>query len=67
VELIQEGVGIHKLIKYIWKKEELLDQWKGTIILPIHKNGDELNVISIVGYHYYQLYTKVCRKLFSQG
>jgi hypothetical protein len=30
---------IHKLINYILNKEELPDQWKQSIILPIHKNG----------------------------
>jgi hypothetical protein len=29
---------IHKLIKCIWNKEELLDQWKVSISLPIYKN-----------------------------
>jgi hypothetical protein len=32
---------IHKLITSIWSKEELPDQWKGSIILPIYKKGDK--------------------------
>jgi hypothetical protein len=32
---------IHKLINCIWSKEELPDQWKESIILPIHKKGDK--------------------------
>jgi hypothetical protein len=41
-ELIQAGgetllSAIHKLINYIWNKEELPDQWKELIILPIYK------------------------------
>jgi hypothetical protein len=28
---------IHKLINSIWNKEELPDQWKDCIILPVHK------------------------------
>jgi hypothetical protein len=32
---------IHKLITSIWNKEELSDQWKESIILPIHKSGDK--------------------------
>jgi hypothetical protein len=31
--------GIHKLINSIWNKEELPDQWKKSIIVPIHKKG----------------------------
>jgi hypothetical protein len=29
------------LINFIWNKEELLDQWKESIIVPIHKKGDK--------------------------
>jgi hypothetical protein len=33
--------AIHKLINSVWNKEELPDQWKESIIVPIHKKGDE--------------------------
>jgi hypothetical protein len=40
-KLIQAGgmllSAIHKLINSIWNKEELPDQWKESVILPIHK------------------------------
>jgi hypothetical protein len=32
---------IHKLITSIWYKEELPDQWKEYMIVPIHKKGDK--------------------------
>jgi len=32
---------IHKLITCIWKKEELPEEWKELIIVPIHKKGDK--------------------------
>jgi hypothetical protein len=32
---------IHKLIKLIWKKEELPHQWKESIVVPIHKKGNK--------------------------
>jgi hypothetical protein len=32
---------IHKLINSIWNKEELSNQWKDSIIVPILKKGDE--------------------------
>ena len=44
-ELIKE-VGrtirgeIHKLIISIWNKEDMPDEWKESIIVPIHKKGD---------------------------
>jgi hypothetical protein len=59
-ELIQVGgelLGslIHKVINSIWNKEKLPDQWKDSIILPVHKKGDK-TVIIFVGYHCYQLH-----------
>jgi hypothetical protein len=32
---------IHNLINYIWKKEELPEQWKESIIVPIYRKGDK--------------------------
>jgi hypothetical protein len=45
-ELIQAGgetlcSEIRKLIKLIWNKEKLPHQWKGSIMVPIHKKGDK--------------------------
>jgi hypothetical protein len=47
--------GVHKPINSIWNKEKLPDQWKESIIVPIHKNVTKLTVIIIVGYRCYQL------------
>jgi len=35
--------GIHKLITFIWNKEELSEKWKESIIVPINKKGDKTN------------------------
>jgi hypothetical protein len=45
-ELIQAGGEIlphtiRKLVNSVWNKEELPDQWKEFIIVPIHKKGDK--------------------------
>jgi hypothetical protein len=45
-ELIQAGgetlqSEIHKFIHSVWSKEELPDQWKESIIVPIYKKGDK--------------------------
>jgi hypothetical protein len=43
-ELIQAGdeillSAIHKQINSVWNKEELPDQWKESVIVPVHKKG----------------------------
>jgi hypothetical protein len=43
-ELIKAGgrkirCAIHKLIIAIWNKEELPEEWKESVIVPIHKKG----------------------------
>jgi hypothetical protein len=33
--------AIHRLINSVWNEEELPDQWKESIIVPVHKKGDK--------------------------
>ena len=40
---------IHKLIISIWNKEELSEEWKESIIVPIYKKGDETDCINYRG------------------
>jgi hypothetical protein len=45
-ELIKAGneillSAIHKLINSVWNKEELPDQWKESIIVPVNEKGDK--------------------------
>jgi hypothetical protein len=71
-ELIQAGgeillYTIHKLINSVWNKEELPDQWKESIIVPIHKRGDKTDCNNYRGIHFYQLLTKFYRISSYQG
>jgi CO dehydrogenase/acetyl-CoA synthase alpha subunit len=50
---------IHKLgTKFIWDKEELPHQWKESIFVPIHKNGDKVtsNINAITATNLIQYY-----------
>jgi hypothetical protein len=40
---------IHKLINSIWNKEELSEQWKESIIVPIYKKGDKTDCNNYFG------------------
>jgi hypothetical protein len=49
-ELIKAGGNlirckIHKLIISIWNKEELPEEWKKSIIVPVYKKGDKTDCI----------------------
>jgi len=71
-ELIKGGgrticSAIHKLIISIWNKEELPEEWKESIIVPIYKKGDKNIVITIGAYHYCHLHTKFCPTSCSQS
>jgi hypothetical protein len=71
-ELTQAGgeillSAIHKLINSDWNKEELPDLWKEFIIVSIHKKGDKLTVIIIMGCHCYQLNINFFQISSSQG
>jgi hypothetical protein len=50
--------AIHKLINSIWNMEELLDQWKESIIVPVYEKAIKLTAIIVMGCYCYQLQTK---------
>jgi hypothetical protein len=57
---------IHKIINSIWNKEELPDQWRSLLLYQFTRMII-LTVVTIVGYHFYQLRTKFYPISFSQG
>jgi hypothetical protein len=50
---------IHKIIHSIWNKQEQPDHWMESIIVPVSKLVYKLIAIIIMGYHCYQLHTKI--------
>jgi len=61
-ELIKAGgktirCEIHKLIISIWNKEELPEEWKESIVLPVYKKDDETDCSNLGVYHFCQLRT----------
>jgi hypothetical protein len=71
-ELIKAGgeiiySEIHRLICSIWNKEELPQQWKESIIVPVYKKMIRLTVIFIEEPPSYQLLTKFYPTFFWPG
>ena len=71
-ELIKAGgvticLEIHKLITSIWKKEKLPEEWKESIIVPIHKKGDKTDCNNYRGISLYQPLTKFYPASCCQG
>jgi len=31
---------VYELVKQIWEEERIPEEWKETIIVPVHKRGD---------------------------
>ena len=40
---------IHKIIIYIWNKEELLEEWKELITVPVYKKGNKTDCSNYSG------------------
>jgi len=71
-ELIKTGgtticLEIHKLITSIWKKEQLPEEWKESIIIPIQKKGDKTDNNNYRGISFFQQLTKFYPTSCSQG
>jgi hypothetical protein len=71
-ELIKAGGrtirgAIHKLIIVIWNKEELPEDWKESVIVPIHKKGDKTECNKYRGISLLSTTYKVCPISCSQG
>jgi hypothetical protein len=58
--------AIHKLINSIWNEEEFPDQWKESIILPVHKTGDKTDCNNYRGISLLSTSYKNYRKPFSE-
>jgi uncharacterized protein YfaP (DUF2135 family) len=49
--VIEQFAEIHKLIISIWNKEELPEERKESIIVPIYKKGDKTDHAVIIADH----------------
>jgi hypothetical protein len=58
---------IHKLIISIWNKEELPEEWKESVIVPIYKKGDETNCSNYRGISPLSTTYKIFPNIFCQG
>jgi hypothetical protein len=56
----------NSLILFGIRKNELSDQWKESVIVPIHKKGDKTDCNNYRGISLYQLHTKFYQ-MSSQG
>ena len=59
--------AIHKLIISIWNKEELPEEWKESIIVPIYKKGDKTFCNNYRGISLLPTTYKFCPTSCSQG
>jgi kynurenine formamidase len=71
-ELIKAGhriilSEIHKLIISICNMEEVPEEWKEAVVVPIYKKGDKTDCITVEAYHFRQLRTKFYPTFFFQG
>jgi len=71
-ELIKAGdrticCAIHKLIISIRNKEELPEEWKESIIVPIYKKGDKTDCNNYRGISLLPTTYKICPTSCSQG
>ena len=71
-EINEAGVGtfryeIRKLFISIWNKEELPEEWKESIIVPVYKKGYKTDCNNYRGYHFCKLRTKFNPTSCSQG
>ena len=49
---------IHTLINSVWNKEELLEKWKESIIVPIYKKNDRTDCSNYRACHFCQPHTQ---------
>jgi hypothetical protein len=58
---------IHKLIISIWSKEELPEEWKESVIVPIYKKGDKTDCSNYRGISLLSTTYKTLSNIFCQG
>jgi len=64
-ELIKAGgrtivIEIHKRVSSVWNKEQLTEQWKQSIALPVCREGDRSDCSNYSGISLCELRTELC-------
>ena len=57
----------HKIINFIWNKEEFSEEWKESIIAPTYNKGDNTDYSNYRGVSICQLRTKFYTTFCCQG
>jgi hypothetical protein len=52
---------MYELVRQIWEEERIPDEWKETIIVPIHKRGDRDSCENTGEKQWEMQLTKFCR------
>jgi hypothetical protein len=55
---------VHDLVSFGWDMEELPEQWKESVILPIYQKGKELLVVVVEAYKCCQIRGKILSNIF---
>jgi hypothetical protein len=58
---------VHDQFSFGWDKEELSEQWKESVIVPVYQKGEGLLVVVVEACNCYQPCGKILPNVFSVG
>ena len=54
------AIEIHKSVSSVWNNEQLTEQWKQSIALPVFREGDRMDFSNYRGISLCELRTELC-------